>query len=241
MAGPGIEDHDTDRRGVDQGLQVGPGPLLGPVRAGVGDRRRRLRREQHQDLFVLTGELPSAFLFGEKEVADRHAPMPHRRSLEGLRPHQVRGKAELPDVAGQVAESQRSGKVPEVFEEPRPVGPVGQLLVLGGSEAGADEVLGLPRVVDGRDHAVAGAGQRAGAVDDLLQDGVDVEARADAQDRRAQPGDALPQRLVLSPQFVGTLQWTPLAGPGVKPGSTSPRVGSIEEPDSSPRRAGAPS
>ena len=45
MAGPGIEDHETDRRGVDQGLQAGPGPLLGPVRAGVDDRRRRLRRE----------------------------------------------------------------------------------------------------------------------------------------------------------------------------------------------------
>ena len=103
MAGPGIEDHDTHRRGVDQGLQVGPDPLLGPVRAGVGDRRRRLRREQHQDLFVRRRELLSAFLSGEKEVADSHAPMPHRRSLEGLRPHQVRGKAQRPDVAGQVA------------------------------------------------------------------------------------------------------------------------------------------
>ena len=105
MAGPGIEDHDTHRRGVDQGLQVGPDPLLGPVRAGVGDRRRRLRREQHQHLFVRRRELLSAVLLGEKEVADRHAPMPHRRSLEGLRPHQVRGKAARPDVAGQVAQA----------------------------------------------------------------------------------------------------------------------------------------
>ena len=102
-----------------------------------------------------------------------------------------------------------------MFEEPRPVGPVRQLLVLGRREAGADEVLELPRVVEGRDHAIPRAGQRPGAVDDLVQDGVDIEARADAQDRRAQPGDALPKRLVLSPQFVGTLQWPTLAGPGV--------------------------
>ena len=132
-------------------------------------------------------------------MADRHAPMPHRRALEGRCPHQVRGKAARPDVAGQVAQAQRARQVPEVGEEPRPVGPVRQLLVLGRREAGADEVLDLPRVVESRDHAISRAGQRAGAVDDLVQDGGDVEARADAQDRRAQPGEAVPQRLVLSP------------------------------------------
>ena len=73
-AAVGIEHHHPDRRGVDQGLQVGPGPLLGPVRAGVGDRRRRLRGEQHQDLLVLARELLPARLLAEKEVADMHPP-----------------------------------------------------------------------------------------------------------------------------------------------------------------------
>ena len=45
------------RRGFDQGLRVGPRPLLVPVRAGVGDGRRRLRREQHQKLLVGVREL----------------------------------------------------------------------------------------------------------------------------------------------------------------------------------------
>ena len=96
----------------------------------------------------------------------------------------------------------------------------------------APKLLGLTHVVDGRDHAVAGAGQRAGAVHDLVQDGVEVEARADALDSSVQRGEAVPQRLVLLPQFVRTLQWPALAGPGATPCSTSPLLGSMKEPDS---------
>ena len=49
--------------------------MLVPVRAGVGDRRRSLRRQQQQNLFVLARELAPTFLLGEKEVADQHVPM----------------------------------------------------------------------------------------------------------------------------------------------------------------------
>ena len=98
----GVEDRDAHGRSLDQGLQVGPGPLLVPVRAGVGDGRSRLGREQHQHLLVLARELPSAFLRGEKEVADLNPPMPHRRALQGLRPHQVCRKAEGSNIAGQI-------------------------------------------------------------------------------------------------------------------------------------------
>ena len=94
MSGSGIEDHHAQRRGFDQRLQVCPRPLLGPVGAGVGDRRRRLRREQHQDLFVLAGELSSAFLPAQKEVADVDAPVMHRCSLKCVRQNQLRGEAE---------------------------------------------------------------------------------------------------------------------------------------------------
>ena len=93
---------------------------------------------------------------------------------------------------GQISQSQRSPKAPEVLEELGPAGPARQPLVFFRSEAGRDELPGLPRVAEGRNHAVAGAGQRAGAVHDLAQDGADVEGRADAQDGGAQPGDALP-------------------------------------------------
>ena len=42
---------------------------LGPVPAGVGDRRPGLGREQRQDLLVLPGELLPALLVGQIEVA----------------------------------------------------------------------------------------------------------------------------------------------------------------------------
>ena len=72
-----------------------------------------------------------------------------------------------------------------MLEELRPVRPVNELAVLVGRDAGADEVLDLACLVDGRDQAVAGAGQRAGAVRHLLQDGHHIEARADTQNGRA--------------------------------------------------------
>ena len=68
LAGLGIEDRDAHGRDVDQGLQVGPGPLFVSERAGVRNRRRRLRRERHQDLFILAREPPSVFLPTEKEL-----------------------------------------------------------------------------------------------------------------------------------------------------------------------------
>ena len=60
LAGPCIENRHAHRRGVDQGLQVGPGPVLVTVGARVGDGRRGLRGEQHQNFLVLAGEFPSA-------------------------------------------------------------------------------------------------------------------------------------------------------------------------------------
>ena len=64
----------TAPRGVDQDLEVSPRLLLVAVLAGVGDGRRQ-RREQHQNLLVLAGELPPRLLVGEIEVADVHAPV----------------------------------------------------------------------------------------------------------------------------------------------------------------------
>ena len=190
----GIEDHHPDRRGIDQGLQVGPGSLLVAVRAGVGDYRRRLRGEQHQDLLVLVRECLPARLLAEKEVADMHPPVPHRRSLQGLRQPQRLGIAERAEVGGHVRQPQHARQVPEVFEELVPVRPVRDVPVLVVRQADVDELLDRAGFVDGRDHPVAGAGQCAGAVDGLAQDGVEVEARADAQDRCIEPRAAVAQR-----------------------------------------------
>ena len=110
-------------------------------------------------------------------------------------------------------------------EQPQLIGPCFHRPLLVGREAGGDEVAGLPVPVDGGDDAVVGAGQRAGAVDDLAEHGVEVEAAADAQDGRRQGGVAFgrvadsPYRFVLFSQ--GSVLRAPRA-PGLPPTDFSP-------------------
>ena len=182
------------------------------MRSGVGDRRSRLGREHRQDLFVLARELQLSLLPGQIEIADMRAAVPNRRSHESPHRHEVVRKAERPDVGGQVPEPERFREPAEVFEELRPLGQVHQPLVLFRSQAGGDEVLELSRLIKGRDPAVAGTGQRAGALHNFMQNGIDIEALADAQTGLAQPGEALSQRLDLYSQLDAWLQFPTLAG-----------------------------
>ena len=201
----GVEDHHAHRRGLDQGLEAGPGPALVAVGLGVGDGGRGLGGEQDQDLVVRGGELRAALLVAEEEVADVDAAVPHRRAVQGAAGHPVGGEAERADVGVQVGQPERGVQVAEVLEQPRPVGPVGQAGLLFGGEAGGEEVGDPAGVVDRGDHAVARAGQGAGAADDLLQDGVEVEAGADAQDGGDQRGEALAEGLDLLLPWVGVV------------------------------------
>ena len=75
-----------------------------------------------------------------------------------------------------------------------PVGPLHDVPVLVRGEARGDEILGGAGLVDGGNGAVARAGERPGALDDFVQHHLKVEARADAQARRAERGDAGAQR-----------------------------------------------
>ena len=203
---------------------VGAGALLVAVRARVGDRGRRLRREQHQDLLVLLRERLPARLLAEEEVADTHPPVPDRHGLEGLRERQLLGIAERAEVGGQIREPQRARKVPEVFEELVAVRPFRHVPALVRRQAGGDELLDRAGVVDGRDHAVAGAGQGAGAIHHLAEDGVEVEAGVDAQNRRVEQRDALAQRLVFPSEFVVGAHMPPLIR---SPGTSRPRCHGI--------------
>ena len=63
------EDDHAHGGGVDEGLQVGPGPQLIPVPAGVGDDQRRLGGEHHQGLLILPGELLTGLAPGNIDVA----------------------------------------------------------------------------------------------------------------------------------------------------------------------------
>ena len=238
-APPGIRRRSTIRRASrlnDTGLPLPPSKTTTPTgevstrasRSALARRSSRcvralamavaaLRREQDQNLLVGARELRSALLLAEKEVADVHVAVAHGRALHRLRHDQLGREAEFPDIGRQVGHSQRLPQVPEVLEQAQPVGPRDHCRVLAGRQAGADEVLRLSGVVDRRDQAVAGAGQRAGAVDDLPQDGLEVEAGADAQDGCAQVRDAVLERLDPSTQFIGTLLHYPLlAGRGAR-------------------------
>ena len=98
-AGAGVQDQHAHRRGVHQGFQVGPSPLLVAVPAGVGDDQRRLGGEHHQGLLVLCGELD--LLLAQVDASDALPPVTQRRRQEGKgRAHRHRrlelGQAQLP-------------------------------------------------------------------------------------------------------------------------------------------------
>ena len=205
---PGVEDRDAHRRGVYQGLQVGPGPQLVPVPAGVGDDHRRLGGEHHQCLLVLQGELCPGFFPGQADVADALAPVVNRRRQEregGTHRHGWTeiGKAHRPDVPEQVRDPQRLLKAVEVLEDLPPLRRQSpDSLGLFGGQPGGEEVLYPSGLVKERDHPVAGLRQRPGGVQHALQHRVEVEALVDAQAGLAQPGQPFPQGLVLSQQVV---------------------------------------
>ena len=218
LAGAGVEHHHAHRRSFDQGFEVGPHTLFGAVGARVGDGCGGLRSEQHQHLLVVVGKRQSILLVGEEEIAHVRVAVTHRGALEGLRAHELGGEAKFADVGRQVGDPHRPFLFAPVGEQLLSVGPLGQLALLVAAEAGGDELAHLARLVEGGDRAVVRAGQRPGSVERFLQHGSEVEARAGAQDGRAQRGGALAGRLEFTAQAVDIVhRWSspPLgSGPG---------------------------
>ena len=115
-----------------------------------------------------------------------------REPLEALRLREnceVRGPQRL---AG-------ADEVPEQLPAP---GIAQERLFLFGRRPRQQQILQLPSIVKGGDRAVAGPGERPGAVDHLPQDHVDVQVLADAKDRVGQPRHPGAQHVVLRPQTV---------------------------------------
>ena len=221
FAGAGVEDQDAHRRGVHQGLQVGPGPLLLPMPAGVGDDQGRLGGEHHQGLLVLGGELD--LLLTHVDAPDALPPVTERRRQEGQgRAHRHRraelGQAQLPGVAVEVPPPQRFADSAELFEEEHPVGKFGELPGLIGSQPGIEEVLYPPRVVQEGDDPVARPGQRPGAVQDPLEHRPEVQALVDAQAGLAEAGQSLPQGLIFPGQLICVFH-----PPDLRSGTDGPR------------------
>ena len=215
--GPRVEHDDADRRSLDQGLEVRPGALFVAPRACVCDRGGSLGGEEHERLFILPGEFRGALLAGEEEAAHVLAPVAHRGDLEGPGRHRVLRTAVREDFGRQVGETHRPRKVPEVLEESRLFGPLRQLPVLLVGEAGGDKFAHLARLVGGGDDTVARAGERAGAVDDLLQHGGEIQTRIDAQDGRAQRSHPLLGPPGFASCLFGTVHWRTSSGSEPQP------------------------
>ena len=144
----------------------------------------------------------------QKDVADAFAAVADGGGQKGLwescpARQAGFGKAQRPDVGAQVGQAQRFGNVAEMIEEFQRIGQIPQTLDHVGGQAGGEKVFGRTRIVEEGEQAVAGADERAGGVEDALQDGVEVEAFVDEQAGAAQAGEALPQRFNLLHGFVG--------------------------------------
>jgi len=122
----------------------------------------------------------------QKEAADLHVPVTHGRPLEEADEHGLSANAERAKVGGHVGDPQWIFEIAELLEDLHAFRSLQQLPALVGRKTGHHVVLKLSRAVDGDDDGVAGAGEPAGGRSDLIEDGVNVEGRADAQDRRVQ-------------------------------------------------------
>ena len=114
--GHGVEHHHANRRGFDQGFEIGPSPLLGSIGLGVGDGRCRLGSKQLQHGLILVPKLRAAFLFADEGDANLLAAMHQGRCHEGRCRDEVLGKAERLDVARHIPQPQRPLHLAKMLE-----------------------------------------------------------------------------------------------------------------------------
>ena len=144
------------RRRVDQSLEVGLGPLLIAVAAGVGDRHRRLCGEHRQGLLVLLGEHRVVVLLTDEDRS--HMAVPHLDLGRQERPYvgpEPREALRL-QMGHEVRGPQRLAGVSQVREQlPAPV-VAHHFLLLSGGQSRQHQVLQPSGIVKGGDRAVAG-------------------------------------------------------------------------------------
>ena len=186
---PRVDYHHTHRRRLHQCFEISARPPLVAMGARIVDGRCRLGGKQHQQLLVLAREVRSVRLFRNQETTHLLAVVEHRHRLKRLRRNQLREEAVLVHVVRQVRQLQRSRPVAQVRQQSWPVRPFHEPALLVDRESGGHKVAHHARLVKDNNYSVARIGKRAGAVNDLLQHGGEVQTRTDAQDRRAQLRD----------------------------------------------------
>src|SRR5919107_912426 len=93
----------------------------------------------------------------------------------------MRRKADRAWIAVEVVESQRLSLDQDDLEQPVANGNRSDPLPLLGSDARGEERLDATPVMEERERTVAGTDEVARAVDDLLQDGFEIELTQDAE------------------------------------------------------------
>ena len=202
-----VEDQHTHRGCVDERLQLGIDALLFPVDPRVRDRHRRLRGEHLQRLLVLLGEVRPSRVHPQVDVPHVPLALPDLQAQE--RPYRQREVREprRRHVLDDIPRPQRLPQPAQVMQEPPPVGRVEiHRPPLFLRHARHHQVLERAILVHRRDRAVAGAGERASAVRDLLQHRVHVQRLVYAKDGPGQSRDPGTQCLVLRLQPFGFVQ-----------------------------------
>ena len=112
-------------------------------------------------------------------IADRHAEERAHRRVFGW-------EAGARRVGADVGNAERATLGDDQPEEPVALGQRAETPSLLGRDAARDEALDAPSVVDDAERRVLRADQAADAIDDELQDGLDVELAGDGADRVAE-------------------------------------------------------
>ena len=178
-------DRDGDRmRGLQaprRALQLVAARRHGLVEARVLDRDRRPGREDQRRLLVDGVKLLAAALLGEVEVAP-HLPAHEHRHAEEARHRRMAGrKAVGARVRADVGDAQRLRGVDEHAEDAAPARQVTDRAVRGGVDPAGDEAVELaPVAVEDPERGVARAGDLAGRLEHLVEDGVGLERRQQA-------------------------------------------------------------
>ena len=89
MTRPGIDDHNTHRRCVDQGLKVSAGALFNSMCTRVGERGSRLQGKQHEDFFILASDLRRSALIREEDIAHKNTSVTQPDADTGIGAHEV--------------------------------------------------------------------------------------------------------------------------------------------------------
>ena len=167
-----------------QRLEVAQPSRGGLVQPRVLDRNGRLGRQELRQLLVLVREVVSSLLLGQIQVPVGHATEEDRDAEEGLHRRMVSRKADRARVVAEVVS--RSGfasriRTPRI---PRPRRQIADRRVGLRVDARRQEAFEPgPGLVDDAERRVPGAGELRRRLDELLQERVERELRAERDPR----------------------------------------------------------